>query len=74
MGQWYKKGMAREKDAGRRIKAALDELDMSQAEFAREIEANPRTVTRWVLGQRQPSTIVLKYLDLCLKLHRIRGK
>jgi DNA-binding transcriptional regulator YiaG len=63
--------MAREKDAGHRIKAALEELDISQAEFAREIDANPRTVTRWVLGQRQPSTIVLKYLDLRVKLHRL---
>ena len=67
--------MAREKDAGQHIKAALDELGISQAEFARDINANPRTVTRWILGQRQPSTLLLKYLDLKVKLHRtVRGE
>jgi DNA-binding transcriptional regulator YiaG len=54
-----------------RIKGSLDELGMSQGAFSRETGYSANTISRWMTGKTKPARIVLKYLDLRVRLHRL---
>lgn len=51
-----------------RLRASLKRLGISQATFAKEIDMNPLTVSRWATGVAQPSGIVWAYLSLRTKV------
>ena len=62
--------MANSKSA-ERLRAALKQLNLSQAKFAKEIDMDPITVSRWATGTAQPSGILWAYIRLRTKIKEL---
>jgi len=56
---------------GRDLKACLDVLGWSQAEFARRIDVHPNTVSAWVNDKPSISGPALAYLNLAVAVKRL---
>jgi transcriptional regulator with XRE-family HTH domain len=59
---------------GRDLKAALDTLGWSQAEFARRIDVHPNTVSAWVNDKPSISGPALAFLKLTLAVERMAAE
>ena len=49
----------------------LDEIGWSHSEFARRINVNNNTVSRWVTGKSGVPQIVIMYLELVCEVRRL---
>jgi DNA-binding transcriptional regulator YiaG len=56
--------MIRRTKSATRMRTLLDQLGISQMAAARFLRRDPRSVRRWVLGQREPPFAELALLEL----------
>jgi putative toxin-antitoxin system antitoxin component (TIGR02293 family) len=57
-----------------KLEVASSKLEMDQAEIARAIDANPRTVARWLQGDTEPRPDAReRLLELIAVLERLSG-
>lgn len=55
------------------FRAALDEMGISQHQFAREIEMDVTSVNRWANDKAEIPGVAAAYVRLLLSIHRARS-
>lgn len=58
-------------DSAKRFKDEMGRLGLKQAEFAKRIEMDPNTVSRWATGAQRPPGILWAHLRLLTKLREV---
>lgn len=53
------------------IRAALDDLGWSQAQFATKIGVDANTVSKWMTGKAKPAGPAIAYLRLAVRIKEL---